>query len=281
MSKTPDSAGDAGGDMPSAQAGANATQMYIEAGEAAEVVRAQLKSNRERMVALGARLRAMQPRAVVTIGRGSSDHAATFAQYLIETRLGVMTSSAAPSVSSLYKATPEMDGVVCLAISQSGKSPDLLTAVEGAKAAGAFVIALVNDETSPLAGLADEVAPLGAGPELSVAATKSYITALSAIVQLVGCWTQDDVLLAALADLPNLLEQAWTQDWSSAVDRLKDARNLYVIGRRSSSRRPAACMPRPSAPPKSGTGRWRWWARTFRCWPSRRTTRAGPASMSC
>ena len=173
----------------------------------------------------------MQPRAVVTVGRGSSDHAATFAQYLIETRLGVMTASAAPSVSSLYNATPDMAGVVCLAISQSGKSPDLLTAVEGAKAAGAFVIALVNDETSPLAALADETAPLGAGPELSVAATKSYIAALSAIVQLVACWTEDEVLLAALADLPGLLEQAWALDWSAATAALRDARNLYVIGR--------------------------------------------------
>ena len=229
--KTPEFAAAADGESSAPRPGANATQMYIEAGEAAQVVRAQLKSNRERMVALGARLRAKPPRAVITIGRGSSDHAATFAQYLIETRLGVMTSSAAPSVSSLYHATPDMDGVICLAISQSGKSPDLLTAVEGAKAAGAFVIALVNDETSPLSGLADEVAPLGAGPELSVAATKSYITALSAIVQLTACWTQDDVLLAALADLPALLEQAWALDWSEAVDALTPARNLYVIGR--------------------------------------------------
>ena len=128
---------------------ATSTRMFEEAGEAAQVVRGQLKANNQSMVELGARLRAMQPRAVVTVGRGSSDHAATFAQYLIETRLGVMTSSAAPSVSSLYKATPDMEGVVCLAISQSGKSPDLLTAIQGAKAAGAFVVALVNDEDSP------------------------------------------------------------------------------------------------------------------------------------
>jgi len=210
---------------------ATKTHMFEEAGESAQVVRGQLMANRQTMVALGARLRRMQPRAVVTVGRGSSDHAATFAQYLIETRLGVMTSSAAPSVSSLYKATPDMEGVVCLAISQSGKSPDLLTAIEGAKAAGAFVVALVNDADSPLAGLADEVAPLRAGPEISVAATKSYIAALSAIVQITAAWTEDDVLMAALGELPDLLDQAWALDWSPAVQALTDAHNLYVIGR--------------------------------------------------
>ena len=210
---------------------AMSTRMFEEAGEAAQVVRGQLKANHQSMVELGARLRAMQPRAVVTVGRGSSDHAATFAQYLIETRLGVMTSSAAPSVSSLYKATPDMEGVVCLAISQSGKSPDLLTAIEGAKAAGAFVVALVNDEDSPLAKLADDVAPLRAGPEISVAATKSYIAALSAIVQITAAWTEDDVLMAAVNDLPDLLDQAWALDWSPAVQALTDAHNLYVIGR--------------------------------------------------
>jgi len=205
--------------------------MHQEAGQSAQVVREQLKTNATRMRALGARLREMQPRAVVTVGRGSSDHAATFAQYLIETRQGVMTSSAAPSVSSLYHATPDMQGVVCLAISQSGKSPDLLTAIEGAKAAGAFVIALVNDDASPLAKLADEVIPLGAGPEISVAATKSYIASLSAIVHLVAEWSQDQALMANLAGLPDGLADAWTADWSAAAGVLQPAQNLFVIGR--------------------------------------------------
>jgi glucosamine--fructose-6-phosphate aminotransferase (isomerizing) len=207
------------------------TRMHQEAGQSAQVVRRQLKANAAKMTALGAALRRLKPRAVVTLGRGSSDHAATFAQYLIETRQGVMTSSAAPSVSSLYHATPDMRGVVCLAISQSGKSPDLLTAIEGARAAGALVIALVNDDASPLAKLADEVVPLGAGPELSVAATKSYIASLSAIVHLVAEWSEDKALLAALGDLPDQLAEAWRADWSEAVPLLTPAQNLFVIGR--------------------------------------------------
>ena len=205
--------------------------MYLEAGEASGVVAAQLAANAEKAETIGARLRASPPRAVVTCARGSSDHAATFAKYLIETRTGVLTASAGLSVSSVYAAHQNMDGVLYLAISQSGKSPDLLASVRAAKDAGAFTLALVNDVTSPLAQLVDEVLPLHAGPELSVAATKSYIAALSAIVQLVAAWTQDEALKTGLAALPAGLAKAWTLDWTPAVARLKTASNLYVLGR--------------------------------------------------
>jgi glucosamine--fructose-6-phosphate aminotransferase (isomerizing) len=205
--------------------------MFLEAGQASEVVATQLGANAARAARIAERLRAHPPRAVVTCARGSSDHAATFAKYLIETRTGVLTSSAALSVSSVYAAQQDLGDVLYLAISQSGKSPDLLSAVQAAKAAGAFTIALVNDVNSPLAALADEVLPLHAGPELSVAATKSYIAALAAIAQLVAAWTQDDALTAGLSALPALLSQTWILDWTPAVERLKLARNLYVLGR--------------------------------------------------
>lgn len=205
--------------------------MFLEASQASQVVAAQLAANAARAAKIGERLRANPPAAVVTCARGSSDHAATFAKYLVETRAGVLTASAALSVSSVYAASQGLDGVLYLAISQSGQSPDLLSAVQAAKQAGAFTIALVNDVNSPLAALVDEVLPLHAGPELSVAATKSYIATLAAIAQLVAAWTKDAELTAALAALPALLAQAWTLDWTPAVEHLKLARNLYVLGR--------------------------------------------------
>ncbi len=205
--------------------------MFREAAEAPAVVRAQLSRNQRTLDHLAERLRAHPPRAVVTLGRGSSDHAATFARYLIETRLGIMTASAAPSVTSIYDVAPGMEDTLCLVISQSGRSPDLLAAAEAARAAGALVVALVNDDTSPLAEMAEVVAPLIAGPELSVAATKSYIASLSAITQLVAAWTGDMALLAALPGLPGLLERAWGLDWSGAIPRLRSASSLYVVGR--------------------------------------------------
>ena len=208
-----------------------ATRMFAEAGEAATAVRAQFAANAAAARALGERLRRRPPSIILTCGRGSSDHAATYAKYLFETRTGVLTASAAPSISSVYAAEPKAEGALCLAISQSGKSPDLLASVEAAKRAGAHVVALVNNERSPLAGLADEVLPLCAGPELSVAATKSFITALAAVLQITACWTEAPDLLAALETLPDQLGRAWALDWSPAAHTLKGARDLYVVGR--------------------------------------------------
>ena len=205
--------------------------MYVEASQAAQVVRDQLFANAEEMERLGERLRLFSPRAVVTCARGSSDHAATFAKYLIETRLGVLTSSAAPSVSSVYDTRPDLANTVCLAISQSGASPDLLAAVSKAREAGAMIIALVNAEDSPLAGHADHLVPLCAGVEKSVAATKSFIASLAATIHLVSCWAEDRELSEALRKAPKHLEKAWSLDWSAAVERLKSATDLFVVGR--------------------------------------------------
>jgi glucosamine--fructose-6-phosphate aminotransferase (isomerizing) len=207
------------------------TRMYREAAQAPDAVREQLGANAARIARLAARLAAQPPRAVVTCARGSSDHAATFARYLIETRLGLLTSSAAPSVSSVYEARPDLAGTLMLAISQSGASPDLLATVSTARAAGAYVVALVNAEASPLAQQADQVIPLLAGAEQSIAATKSYIASLSAIVQLVAAWAGDEPLAAALHAAPELLKRAWELDWSAGVMPLVDATSMYVVGR--------------------------------------------------
>jgi glutamine---fructose-6-phosphate transaminase (isomerizing) len=210
---------------------AEATSLFREAAQAAQVVRRQVSANAERMQALGGRLRALAPRAVVTCARGSSDHAATFAKYLIETRLGVVTASAAPSVSSLYEANPDLHGMLLLAVSQSGASPDLLAAVASAKAAGCLVVALVNAEASPLAQAADCIIPLLAGTEHSIAATKSYIASIAAVLHLVAAWAQDARLLEELRQAPERLERAWHEDWTEAISRLRGAGHLYVIGR--------------------------------------------------
>jgi glutamine---fructose-6-phosphate transaminase (isomerizing) len=207
------------------------TRMYLEAGQAAQAVRDQLFSNAEEMERLGERLRRLAPRAVLTCARGSSDHAATFAKYLIETRLGVLTSSAAPSVSSVYDTRPNLTNSVCIAISQSGASPDLLAAVGKAREAGAMIVALVNAKDSPLAKRSDHLVPLCAGTETSVAATKSFIASLSAIIHLVSCWAEDRELSEEIRKAPKHLERAWSLDWSAAVEHLKPATDLYVVGR--------------------------------------------------
>ena len=205
--------------------------MFQEAAQAPLAVKVQLAENSSRLRELGARLRAEPPRAVVTCARGSSDHAATYARYLIEAHTHVLTSSAAPSVSSVYEAQSDLEGTLFIAISQSGKSPDLLAATNNAKASGALTVALCNTVDSPLMQLVDVAVPLHAGPERSVAATKSYIASLSSIAQLLANWTEDRRLLAILPQLPDLLTRAWACDWTRGVEALRDAVNLFVVAR--------------------------------------------------
>ena len=210
---------------------AEATLMYQEAGSASAMAAKQLAANEVRVAQLGATLRSRKPRAVITIARGSSDHAATFARYMIETELGILTSSLAPSIGSVYNASVDLKDTLCLAVSQSGKSPDLIKAVETAKAGGAFVVALINAPDSPLEAIADASLPLMAGPKIPVAATKSFILTLTAVTQLVAAWSDDAELTRAVKTLPEGLAAAWSQSWSDAVASLTDAHNLFVVGR--------------------------------------------------
>ncbi len=207
------------------------TLMFAEAGSASKVVEKQLKENAPIAKALGEKLRHLKPAAVVTCARGSSDHAATYAKYVIETKAGLLVSSAAPSVSSVYAAKQMLEGALFIAISQSGASPDLVRTADAAKRAGAFVVAIVNVTSSPLAAIADVVLPMHAGPEKSVAATKTYIASLTVILQLVACWTEDAELLTALETLPLNLSAAWACDWTPAATALLGARNFFVVGR--------------------------------------------------
>lgn len=208
------------------------TRMFAEASEASAVIAGQLAANAGDLRLLAERLRRANPRVIFTCARGSSDHAASFAKYLFETHLGIPTLSYAPSISSIYgRALTHMAGQPFIAISQSGKSPDLLASAKAARGAGALVIALTNDANSPLAAIAEIMVPLHAGPEISVAATKSYIATLGAIVHLASLWREERELTSALAKLPEDLADAWDADWSAGVDMLQNARHLYVLGR--------------------------------------------------
>lgn len=207
------------------------TMMHREAAEAPDAVLRFLDRNAATLDRIATRLRTAPPRFVVTCARGSSDHAATYGKYLIETMVGVPTVSAAPSVSSIFGAAPRAAGALCIAISQSGRSPDLLETARAYKAGGAYLVAIVNDEDSPLAALADDMLPMSAGAERSIAATKSYIASLAARAALVAHWAEDAELQAQLAALPAAMRTAFDLDWTSAQIILAGARNLFVMGR--------------------------------------------------
>ena len=208
------------------------TRMAIEAAEAPARCIEQLRTNAEVMRAAGRTLRNAAAPFAATLARGSSDHAASFAKFLLERYAGIPTLSHSPSIGSLYRATsPHFRGVPLIAISQSGRSPDLLAAADDARRQGAIVVALVNDTASPLAERAQIVLPVHAGPETSVAATKSFICTLVALTHLVAEWSGDAALLDALTTVGDVLGDAARADWSAGVAPLVDASEMLVIGR--------------------------------------------------
>ena len=205
--------------------------MFKEACSSSQVVAAQLEAESRRYAELGAALRANTPQTVLTIARGSSDHAAAYCAYLIMARLGRIVASLPMSLVTLQNAPLHANNALAIAISQSGQSPDVIEPIRYFRKGGATTVALVNDAASPLATSAEWCMPLHAGAELSVAATKSYIASLAAGAQLAGHWENDANFLAALADLPGALAAATDLDWSEAIEVLTPANNIMVVGR--------------------------------------------------
>jgi glucosamine--fructose-6-phosphate aminotransferase (isomerizing) len=205
--------------------------MLEEALAAADCVAGQLAEDTDRYAALGARLRATNFYNAVTVARGSSDHACGYLAYLIMTRLGRLVTSLPMSLVTLYKAPLASEGLLAISVSQSGQSPDVVEPMHYFREGGATTVALVNEIDSPLAQAAEWAMPLRAGKERSVAATKSFITSLSAGARLVAEWQDDDDLRAGLALLPDALRAATQVDWSAAIDVLAPARNIMVVGR--------------------------------------------------
>lgn len=207
------------------------TQMRLEATQTPELVTQQFNANRKIMREIALRLEKDFPKFALTIARGSSDHAATYAKYLFETQLGLVTASAAPSVQTLYGAKLHLENSLVLGISQSGKSEDICTTMKMARDNHAITIALVNDKNSPLANIAEYVIDLHAGTEHAVAATKSYICSLTAICHLISELKPNADLSQALTRLPETLSQAITMDWSELVTAYQATQDTIVIGR--------------------------------------------------
>ncbi|WAJ26294.1 SIS domain-containing protein [Antarcticirhabdus aurantiaca] len=190
-----------------------------------------LDGSAEAVEAVGRRLAELAPAVTVTVARGSSDHAATYFKYASEIVTGRPVASLGPSVVSVYGTKLRLAGQAALAISQSGKSPDIVALLAAAREGGAETIAIGNVEGSPLLQAAHWQLPLRAGPERSVAATKSFVTSVVAALAVLAAWSGDEGLKAALAALPDRLAGALGLDWSPALGTAARATSLYALGR--------------------------------------------------
>ena len=207
------------------------THMLAECREAPDAGASPLAHNDIEYSEFGALLRTRPPPSLLTVARGSSDHAAHFLAYLVMARMGRLVTSLPMSLITLYQSQIECKGLVSLAFSQSGQSPDLVAPTRYFSEGGAVTAAFVNRPDSPLAEAAQWVFPLHAGTETSVAATKSFIAQLVAGARVTAAWQDDSTLQAALSALPAALSRAAYMDWSSALDVLHGVDRLFVIGR--------------------------------------------------
>ncbi len=175
--------------------------------------------------------RAFDPALIATVARGSSDHACTYLKYAAELTLGLPVASIGPSVASVYGARLRMGNALCLTVSQSGQSPDIVEMARSAGAGGALTVAVTNHPDAPLGMASQHCLALHAGPEISVAATKTFVNSAVAGLLLIAEWARDDALLAAIHGLPAYLERAVAQDWGALRDAVTDVDSLYTLGR--------------------------------------------------
>jgi len=211
------------------------THMRREIEEIPQAAARLLDGSGATLAAAGRDIAARDPHFLMTVARGSSDHVAAFMKYSVELPAGLAVASVGPSIASIYGARLKLAGSACLAISQSGKSPDIVAMAESARAGGALTIALTNTAGSPLAAACDHAIDIAAGPERSVAATKTFVNSAVAALALMAHATRDDTLLAALKALPGQFEQAIAADWMALAAALEGDQSLFVLGRGPSS----------------------------------------------
>jgi len=204
-----------------------------EIGEQPAALERQLLDGRSSATAVAAAIRSRNPQCIVMAARGSSDNAARYAQYLLGAHNRLLVSLATPSLFTLYGAPPHLAHAAVIGVSQSGRSPDIVAVLDEAREQGALGIAVTNDTSSPLARAASHCLPLHAGPERSVAATKTYTTQLCALAMLSAALEDRPSRWSELARLPELAHQTLllNAELNAADERLSASERLFVIGR--------------------------------------------------
>ncbi len=206
------------------------TQMRQEINEIPFAVDRLLTDGATAITKTASAIRAHDPGFLISVARGSSDHACSYLKYASELLLGLPMASVGPSVKSIYGVDMRCPSALCISVSQSGQSPDIVQLTKSLTEGGAYSVAITNDTTSALAQNATSALPILAGPELSVAATKTFVTSLVAGLWLLAEVKGDDTLLAAIHKLPEDLSRAITCDWSAVVEAV-DGQSLFTLGR--------------------------------------------------
>lgn len=207
------------------------THMAREVAEIPVAAARFLDGSKDQVAAAAAAMQGIDPALVITVARGSSDHAATYMKYAIELLAGVPVASVGPSIASIYGQTLRLSRAACIGISQSGQSPDIVEMIRSAQSGGALTIGITNSQSSPMAMASDHCLELRAGVEQSVAATKTFVVSVLAGLKLLAEWRDDDPLRQAIATAPEAMQAALSLDWSPLAARLSRAGSAYILGR--------------------------------------------------
>lgn len=204
-----------------------------EINEQPQAVQRLLDLEHDNVAAIGEAIRAFDPTFVHIAARGTSDNAARYGQYLMGTFADLAVSLATPSVHTLYGGKPKIGKALTIGISQSGKAEDVRRVLADAKAQGGLTLAITNDPESPLAKEADHHIYQHAGPEVSIAATKTYTTQLTAVAMLTAAISQSEDLLNQLENVPEhitstLMNSTDIKDWAQ---RYRYAQHIIAVGR--------------------------------------------------
>lgn len=205
--------------------------MYLEALESSDACFNQYTLQKDNFLEISKRINQYNPQHLVTTARGSSDHAASFLNFLCMQHLGILATSLPMSLVTLYNAPLRALNTLCVGVSQSGASPDVRMPIQYFKKNGGLTLSLVNVENSPLWNESELHIGLKAKEEKAVAATKSFITSLAAIYSLIAHWKNDSQLINEIEYIPALLENAQKASWTPFIDKLQHADKIMVVGR--------------------------------------------------
>jgi len=207
--------------------------VYHEIQEQPQVVARLLERERVAIEQLAAAIRQRSIEYVVIAARGTSDNTGRYAQYLLGAVNGLVVALAAPSLFTIYRQPPRFGRCLVLGISQSGKSPDVVSVLSEARRQGTLTAAITNDPASELAQQADHVINLQAGEERAVAATKTYTCQLAAIAMLSVALAENQPMLSTLLGIPEVMAAtlAAHRDIGQQVQRYRYMQQCVVIGR--------------------------------------------------
>jgi glutamine---fructose-6-phosphate transaminase (isomerizing) len=209
------------------------SQVESEIREQPETLARLLREGHERADEIAARIRERAPRFVVIAARGSSDNAARYAQYLFGAHNRLPVCLATPSLYTAYGAGPSLAGALVVGVSQSGRSPDIVSVLEAGRRDGSLTVAITNEPGSPLAQAAETVFPLLAGQERAVAATKTYTASLGALAMLSAALEGNAARRAEIERVPAFIDAAIERNAAleGPVARYRYAEHFVVVGR--------------------------------------------------